>query len=639
VHQANASSSDLCLDLALTATRLEYDATPPVIGSVAISELTDRSAVITWTTDEPADSSVRYGVSEDFGSETGSQDLVTSHSVALTALGANTTYRVVVRSADANGNVAFGEETSFTTSAGSAPIAPTGLTAVAQSSSTILLTWTDTSDNETGFEIHQVLAGGSDTLVGSTGANVSSVLITELEAFTGYTFYVRAFNGAGSADSKVAYATTQPLPTIPAAPSNLTATPISDSEVELAWVDEASDEAGFRVERSFDGGTWQLVTTLDPNTTSMVDGGLTSGTVHYYRVSAFNDGGQSAPSPAAAAAPFIYSFATGETTVAGTVNGTYANTFASDAVYQQLTEALSGGKPNTRYNSLEHRWTFQVTPGRSVVFFIQAHRTASSDGDIFVVAYSTDNITYLDLDTVSATTASQESQWYVLPATLQGTVYVRVRDTDRTVGKTGLDTVYVDRLLIRTDVTPLVAPPLAPVLTGATAGDQRVTLSWTASDGATSYEVWRSVAVEPYERIVQGWMDTSYTDSGLVNGVAYKYQVAAVNAYGRSELSDPVTATPQAITVIVPPSNLTATPAKRKISLNWTQSSTPGVTQNNIYRSSTGESGPFVLLKTISAATSYSDAVPSGSTYHYVVTAVGSSGESEYSDPATATAK
>jgi fibronectin type 3 domain-containing protein len=96
--------------------------------------------------------------------------------------------------------------------------------------------------------------------------------------------------------------------------------------------------------------------------------------------------------------------------------------------------------------------------------------------------------------------------------------------------------------------------------------------------------------------------------------------------------------TPQAPIVTAPPTNLTATGAKRKISLNWTQSSTPGIVQNKIYRSTTSN-GTYALLATIAAATSYSDSVSTGTTYYYVVTAVSSSGESATSNSAGATAK
>jgi hypothetical protein len=92
--------------------------------------------------------------------------------------------------------------------------------------------------------------------------------------------------------------------------------------------------------------------------------------------------------------------------------------------------------------------------------------------------------------------------------------------------------------------------------------------------------------------------------------------------------------------VPAPPSNLTASAAgKRKINLSWTQSSTPGVTQNSIYRGTT-PGGPYTLRATISATTSFQDtSVTSGTTYYYRVTAISAGGESSQSNEASARAR
>jgi hypothetical protein len=90
-----------------------------------------------------------------------------------------------------------------------------------------------------------------------------------------------------------------------------------------------------------------------------------------------------------------------------------------------------------------------------------------------------------------------------------------------------------------------------------------------------------------------------------------------------------------------PPTNLTAASLnKKRITLNWTQSASPAVTQNKIYRSTTS-GGPHTLIATIAAGTSYQNGgLTSGRTYYYVVTAVNSSGlESVASNQASAVAR
>lgn len=522
---------------------------------------------------------------------------------------------------------------------GGPPSAPGNLVAAAQSTTGILLTWTDSSASENGFEIYQSFTGTEYTSIGTVDPNTTSITITGLQPSTTYYFIVRAFNGAGGANSAPASATTLTPPPVPAAPSGLTAAPASDTAIDLSWTDNSTDETGFQIERSPDGASWAVVGTVGAGTTTVRNTDLVSGTVYYYRVSACNESGCSVPSAMTAAAPFIYSFATGEITVTGTLTGNRANTVADDSVYEQLTEKLAGGKPSTRYSALEHKWTFTVTPGQSVSFFLQAHQPISAEGDRFVFAYSTDDSTYQDMATTVLPASDDGSyQFFALPATLQGAVYVRVQDSDHTAGKTALDNLYVDHLLIRSDVSPVMAPPAAPVLQPATAGNETVTLTWAATSGATSYTVWRKSGNNEYAPVAAGLTATTYTDTGLANGTTYQYAVTAHNTFGASAYSSPVSATPQAPTVTQPPSNLAATGAKRKISLNWIQSPTAGITQNKIYRSTTS-SGTYALLTTVPAATSYSDSVPSGTTYYYVVTAVSSSGESAASNSSGATAK
>ena len=83
-----------------------------------------------------------------------------------------------------------------------------------------------------------------------------------------------------------------------------------------------------------------------------------------------------------------------------------------------------------------------------------------------------------------------------------------------------------------------------------------------------------------------------------------------------------------------PPTNLTAKATKPgPINLQWVQSITAGVTQNSIYRRTSGTSYPSTPLVTISATTSYHDrSVAHTTTYCYVVTARDAAGQSAYSN-------
>lgn len=89
----------------------------------------------------------------------------------------------------------------------------------------------------------------------------------------------------------------------PAAPSNLVATAVDNTTVELSWLDNSHVEEGFELQRSDD--EWSTFASIDlpAQTTGHIDGGLTEGTLYRYRVLAYNDFGISDPSNEATATP------------------------------------------------------------------------------------------------------------------------------------------------------------------------------------------------------------------------------------------------------------------------------------------------------------------------------------------------
>ena len=94
------------------------DVAAPVISGVAATPGLNNTATITWTTNEPADSRVEYGLSASaLSSHATDASFTTTHSVVLTGLTPNTTYFYRVTSADAAGNAAASSILSFTTPA------------------------------------------------------------------------------------------------------------------------------------------------------------------------------------------------------------------------------------------------------------------------------------------------------------------------------------------------------------------------------------------------------------------------------------------------------------------------------------------------------------------------------------------
>ncbi len=80
----------------------------------------------------------------------------------------------------------------------------------------------------------------------------------------------------------------------PAAPSNLIATPTSNT-IALAWTNNSGgNEFGFNIQRSLNGTTWSNLKNLPAGTTTYTDAGLLPSTTYYYQVNAANPAGASA---------------------------------------------------------------------------------------------------------------------------------------------------------------------------------------------------------------------------------------------------------------------------------------------------------------------------------------------------------
>ncbi|HWX21683.1 MAG TPA: DUF5703 domain-containing protein [Candidatus Binatia bacterium] len=92
-----------------------------------------------------------------------------------------------------------------------------------------------------------------------------------------------------------------------------------------------------------------------------------------------------------------------------------------------------------------------------------------------------------------------------------------------------------------------VVKPTPPAPTGllATAGNGRVGLTWTASTGASGYNVKRGTSSGgPYATIASSLTKSNFLDTGVLNGTDYYYVVAATNFWGEGTNSVPVSATP-----------------------------------------------------------------------------------------------
>lgn len=172
--------------------------------------------------------------------------------------------------------------------------------------------------------------------------------------------------------------------------------------------------------------------------------------------------------------------------------------------------------------------------------------TASSSATGYYVKRSTTSGTEAQIASVTATT-------YADTSVTNGTTYYYVVSAYNSYGASANSN--------EVGATPAASgtPPAAPTGVTATSANAQVSLSWTASAGASSYHVKRSTTSgSGYVQIAAPTV-TSYTDTGLTNGTTYYYVVSALNTAGESPNSTQVSAAPvnaaPDVTITIDPAN------------------------------------------------------------------------------------
>lgn len=195
---------------------------------------------------------------------------------------------------------------------GTAPTAPAGVMASVNSTTQISLSWTAVS-GASSYNVYG-LAAGTPTPPANR-LNISAITTTAyshagLTASTAYNYIVTAVNATGeSVNSSVVTATTSAVVAPPAAPTSVTATTMSSSQINLAWA-IVSTATGYNVYRSTTSPvaitagnkiTATPVATLTYNDTT----GLAASTAYYYKITAVNptEGAASAEATATTSAP------------------------------------------------------------------------------------------------------------------------------------------------------------------------------------------------------------------------------------------------------------------------------------------------------------------------------------------------
>jgi len=201
-----------------------------------------------------------------------------------TGLRADTKYRYRLRACKGSSCSAY----SATADATTFPflMAPTGLVATAVSDSQIDVVWEARAPLGRHFEVERS-SDGSGGWVQIARLPLGTIRYSDTGLLPGTTWYyrVRTCEESRCSAFSESHSATLPLRFLP--PSHLVATPVTQARIDLTWMDNASLETRYEVERSPDGSAgWMKIAEAGNDASSLSDTTVLPGSSYYYRVRA-----------------------------------------------------------------------------------------------------------------------------------------------------------------------------------------------------------------------------------------------------------------------------------------------------------------------------------------------------------------
>jgi|GEM_PF-1529063 len=215
------------------------------------------------------------------------------------------------------------------------------------------------------------------------------------------------------------------------------------------------------------------------NVLTCTDTGLTNGTTYYYKVSAVNAIGEGIQSS--------------EVSITPSTTPTAPQNFAVTAGAQQLVL----------------NWTAPTSNGGSAITNYEIYRGTSSGSETFLTEVG-NVLTYTNSGLTNGIT-------YYYKVAAKNSVGIGTQSTESSA--------------------TTFTTPSAPQTLVASAGKQKVILTWTApsstgGSAVTNYEIYRGTTSGGETLLTEIGNVLTYSDAGLSNGTAYYYKVAAKNAVG-----------------------------------------------------------------------------------------------------------
>jgi fibronectin type 3 domain-containing protein len=220
------------------------DSTPPTAPTASAASVVSSSAInLSWTASTDNVGVTGYRVERCVGASCTTFAQIatpTTTTYGDTGLSAATSYSYRLRATDAAGNLsAYSVTVTGTTNSAAdttPPTQPTGLSATAVSGAQVNLSWTASTDNVgvTSYSIERCQGAGCTNFAAVGTSASSSYSDTSVSASTTYVYRVNARDVAGNISS---YSTSASVstPYAPTAPTALSASPVSTSQINLSW--------------------------------------------------------------------------------------------------------------------------------------------------------------------------------------------------------------------------------------------------------------------------------------------------------------------------------------------------------------------------------------------------------------------
>jgi len=555
------------------------------------------------------------------------------------------------------------------------PVAPDGLTFDLL---TTTLSWNDNSIAETAYLVQKSIDGGVSWIdLGTILSPLADPNTTGIRSFFDALFdpsVVSLYRVV--AQNTVGYGLEFPSMTVqsmsaelavdamipPQAPTGLSAAYQAGSGVVLAWTDNATNETGFGVERSDDGGvTFTQIATLGVDVTSYTDATVAFEMTYIYRVFAFNAFGSSAPSndapvttPLATPTNLVVTYLVGPNVSLTWLDNSFVETgytverSVNDGPFALL---MSLGIDSTSYTDTS------VADNNAYAYRVYAFDGVGSSAFSNEAAIVTLPAAPTNLSAVYQAGTGVALTWtdnaavetgYRVERSTDGVTFSLLVELGANVvaytdAPVAFETTYTYRVyafngsgssVFSNDasvITPLATPTN---LVASYVAGTGISLTWLDNSFAeTSYVVERSENGGLFASLVSlGVGSTSYSDATVAFDKTYTYRVYATGLTVNSAFSN------EAAVVTPPnaPTNLTATTGRQgnraRFDLSWTDSSVTETGFTIQYSTDSNFLTNVITVNLAANATSFTtgNILPRNTTYFIRIQAVNGTGSSDW---------